>query len=113
MTKTQTKIEFVFGVGEDAYGQALPALHVKNALSAIQAHAALLFGGFTLANTTGGWMNDESRTVTEPGYNLFVLADGAVDECKVQNMTYTIHIWLSQKSVVVIRTRVSFSFVAQ
>ena len=113
MTKTQTKIEFVFGVGEDANGQALPASRVKAAFATIQARAALLFGGFTLLRSVGGWMNDESRMVTEPGYNLFVLADGAVNEYKVQNMTDTIRIWLSQKSVVVIRTRVSFQFVTQ
>lgn len=72
----QTKIEFGFGVGEDATGAALAPDLVIAGLMVIRKRAAELFGGYTMHAVNGGWTNPEGRLVEEPGYTLFVFGPG-------------------------------------
>ena len=68
------RITITAGTGYDATGNALSAQDVQTALAGIRATLARAFGGYTEAETMGGWINGAGELVTEPGRRWIALA---------------------------------------
>lgn len=67
------KIEFGFGVGEDKYRKPIASVTLDQALGIICELAAKRFGGYTLYDTVGGWVNPKTNNlIKEPGMTLMV-----------------------------------------
>lgn len=67
-------ITIYMGIEFTQAGEKLSAHQVEGALRVIEHAAAELTGGFTLSETTGGWLN-EGRIVRERGWRLDVVVD--------------------------------------
>lgn len=61
-----------FGIGETRDGFAITDDQRRAILQAVKETAAGIFGGFTLFNVQGGWVNPEGRLVEEPGISLLI-----------------------------------------
>jgi hypothetical protein len=101
------KIEFGFGVGQDADGNPIDQLQFVFAFKVIRLKAVDLFGGYTMCKTTGGWIDPTGRLVEEPGYTLFVFSDFNEFE-KYRMMAEIIKTELNQQAVAVTVTEVNF-----
>lgn len=66
-----------FGVGEDRDRQPIPDL--DRSIKRIKQAACSCFGGFTLVESAGGWLNPEGIVVEEKGYVLTILTSNNVD----------------------------------
>jgi len=100
------RIEFGFGVGEDAYGDPVEPARLVTALGIIRKTAADLFEGYTMHPTTGGWVNNAGRLVEEPGFTLFVVSDW--NDAEVWKMVDTIKTEHNQHALAVTATQVIF-----
>ena len=76
------RITITAGIGYDRNGAALHAQDVQQALAGIRATLARAFGGYTEAETVGGWINGAGELVTEPGRRWVALADLRRDEAR-------------------------------
>src|SRR4249919_3090054 len=63
------------GAGFDANGVPLDAGKLAQALATVRADLAATFGGYTEAETSGGWVNDRGELVTEPGRRFVILSN--------------------------------------
>lgn len=101
------KVEFGFGVGEDASGRLLLQSEVAIGMQKICQHAADLFGGYTITKTQGGWVNPAGRLVEERGITLSALIE--IDQVNYLAIVDTIKSALRQHAIVVILTEVAWS----
>jgi hypothetical protein len=72
---TMQRITITAGTGYDRHGEPLQAQDVQTALAGIRATLAGAFGGYTEAETVGGWINGAGELVTEPGRRWVALAN--------------------------------------
>lgn len=68
------RITITTGTGQDQAGQPIDAGTLAQALATVRADLAATFGGYTEAETFGGWVDDRGQLVTEPGRRFVVLS---------------------------------------
>ncbi len=68
-----------FGVGEDRDGQPIGTDERRDMVAAICGRAASTFGGWTLYDHKGGWIDDKGRAVIEPGHTLSLVISNTRD----------------------------------
>lgn len=103
------KIEFGFGTGYRSDGVPLDPSDVSFGLAKINEKAVELFGGFTIFQTYGGWVDPETGSdVREVGRCLvvYVSVSEGVGE-SIDSMVGCIKTALRQKAVAVCVTRVT------
>ena len=62
------------GIGEDRHGNPLGRDVVNGKVAYIEHEAARLFGGYSITESRGGWINDDGRLVREPGLTISIVA---------------------------------------
>jgi hypothetical protein len=112
----QFKVEYGFGVGEDRHGKSISRNRLRQSLELLTLEASRLFGGVTIYETTGAWVNPAGRLVQEPGRTLMVLAaceDGGYSELKqiIDSFGEMIKSTLEQETIVQSITETHFKFV--
>lgn len=69
------RITLFIGIEKDGKGRQIPSHERANALKFLRTRAAFDFGGYTLANVEGGWVNAQGRLVEEGAIRLDVYSD--------------------------------------
>jgi hypothetical protein len=69
-TTTPQRVTFYIGIEKDREGRQIDAQTRANALAAIRVKAAQTFGGYSLFNGAGGWINPEGHLVEEANIRL-------------------------------------------
>lgn len=72
------RVEYRIGLGiqEDRNGHIIPPIVYGRAIALIGERAAELFGGYTITDTTGGWVDGHGKLIEEPGITLSILVEG-------------------------------------
>jgi hypothetical protein len=109
---TKTRIEFTFGIGLDRTGGAISPSYAFDALRSIGKRAAVQFGGYTLLESSGGWVSPEGNLVTEPGRVMVIVTDTKTANLNVTDMAEFIATTLHQACVMVTTSRVSFAMLS-
>jgi hypothetical protein len=99
------RIDFTFGVGQDKEGLAIDRDQQQRAIREIKTEAAKLFGGYTLYQAQGGWINGGGRLVEEDSMTLTVYITDEILGYSRQNdvaqLSSTIKEQLNQESILV------------
>lgn len=72
MNNPDLRIEIGWGREFDKDNKPIGALEGATMLSAVEAEAIKLFGGYTLLPVVGGWESPTNGLVTEKGYTLLI-----------------------------------------
>ena len=96
------RITITAGTAEDRTGAAIAPETLAQALATIRGTLARMFGGYTEADTYGGWIADDGRLVTEPGKRWTILAGPAADaaESNANAAAEVVRVALNQSAVV-------------
>jgi len=70
----KTRFRFMIGVGEDKHGAQITPEEQTTIKQSLLRRACGVFGGATLQDSMGGWMNPEGRMVYESGVVLTAYA---------------------------------------
>lgn len=91
--------QVIAGCGQDRHGVALTATYAKNAIYQARKIAAIAFGGYTVHETVGGWVNPAGETIHEPGVSFLIIAGGLSE---VEKFAQVLGHLLGQESVLLI-----------
>lgn len=69
------RISLGFGCGEDRNGNAIPADHATHCIAEVLKLAAQIYGGASLSDVDGAWINPEGKLVVEKGKSLVIVVD--------------------------------------
>jgi hypothetical protein len=69
------RITFFIGIEKDGRGRQIPGHERANALLWLRKQAATMFGGYTLQNVEGGWINPSGALVEEGAIRLDIYSD--------------------------------------
>lgn len=69
----QSQFSLYIGVGETKDGYAITKTERKNGELSIKQWAAELFGGYSMLQLNGGWINPNNELVQEPAIKLEIL----------------------------------------
>ena len=107
------RITFTAGLEKDAKGFYLGEEDVRKAVGAIRRQLVARFGGYTEADTTGGWVDDDGYLVEERGKRWTCLASMTRKEAEKagRELAGLIAAELRQACVVMEVERVSAAFV--
>lgn len=73
----QTKVTFSIGQGYDKDGKSIPLVHAK--LKGVLKTLANYYGGYSLTETNGGWINGEGLLVQEDSVAIVVYTELPVE----------------------------------
>lgn len=76
------KIEIIFGIGEDRNGIRLSHEEQQTICETIQHHAATQFGGYTMIDSSGGWVDSFGKLIQEPGKILVLITTEPIKTAK-------------------------------
>lgn len=94
------KLEFNFGLELDREGKKLTSSEQALGVDSIRRTALALFGGCTLTETKGDWLDLKTgKTYSETGSMLSILVDEPPSQTDVQIMANVIKKSLNQKGV--------------
>jgi len=88
-----------FGTEFDKDQSCIPVAELKRALDRIKHNAMIGFGGFTLIDCDGGWVNDNNVHVLEKGKQISLIYHAAKN---VRDFAAYVCVKLNQESVVLI-----------
>ena len=106
------QISFTFGTTLDKDGMGILPNDRESAIRLIEKEAAQIFGGYTLYDARGGWINSAGRLAQEYSMTLMVLVDHATAqerESKIEELRQIIKTQLNQEAVAVCVIHCEFS----
>lgn len=99
---SSTKIELTFGVGLRADGTAIRPSAARQAVETVVTLACDTFGGCSLIEHTGEWINFAGVRCTETSRTLVIVTQGTPIEKSVDALVALIKSTLGQEKVLVV-----------
>jgi len=99
------------GTGEDRHGNRINTMARNVNLATVRKAAAEVFGGYTVWQTRGGWINKAGRLVEEPGVTIAVIVTDQHAPYAVHQFAQHCGYWFNQQSVMLVRPDGSADFI--